>query len=204
MPKIEVEQDEYERLGRIQTVLRTIVGNPKSKLLMEQAHKIVDPQAVTPELDRETAIKEPVSALEKKFDEYIAKQESERAERDKKEKLDAISAKYDTQKYELLNGKLTGERWTDEGVKKLEAFMQERGLIDFDIAVPAFERIHPPPPPATPSSTRWDFTEVATGDADKDIKALLESRGQNEVLADKMAHDALREHRESMGLPQRR
>lgn len=204
MPKVEIEEDELQRLNRVQNTLRTIVGNPKAKVLLEQAHKLVDPQAVTPELDRINEIKEPVSAVEKKLDEFIAAQKTEREEREKKEKLDALSQKYEQQKQQLLSGALTGERWTDEGVKKLEAFMQERGIIDFDIAVPAFERLHPPPPPATPSSTRWDFTEVGTGDADKDIKALLESRGNNEILTDKMAHDALREHREAMGLQSRR
>jgi hypothetical protein len=204
MPKVEIEEDELARLNRVQNTLRTIVGNPKAKVLLEQAHKLVDPQAVTPELDRINEIKEPVSVVEKKVDDFIAAQTKRDEEREKKEKLDALSAKYDRQKQQLISGTMTGEKWTDEGVKKLETFMQDRGIIDFDIAVPAFERLHPPPPPATPSSSRWDFTEIGTGDADKDLKAMLDSRGNNEVLTDKMAHDALREYREAMGLQSRR
>lgn len=204
MPKVEIEEDELARLTRVQNTLRKIVANPKAQGLLEQAHKIVDPEAATPTLDRENALKEPVSAVEKKLDDFIAAENKRREENEKKEKLDALSAKYEQQKQQLLSGTMTGEKWTDEGVKKIEAFMQERGIIDFDIAVPAFERLHPPPPPATPSSSRWDFTEIGTGDADKDLKALLESRGQNEILTDKMAHDALREHREAMGLQSRR
>ena len=195
MPKVEIEQDELDRLNRVQNTLRSIVGNSKAKALLEEAHKLVDPKAITPELDRMREIKEPVSSLEKKFDDYVAKQEAERAEREKKEKLDAL-----TSAHERGKAKLRSEKWTDEGIKKLEDFMAEKGIIDFDVAIPAFEAKYPPPPPATPSSTRWDFAEIGTGEADKDIKALLESKGQNEVLADKMAHDALKEHRSAMGL----
>ena len=199
MPKIEIEQDELDRLNRVQNTLRTIVANPKSKALLEEAHKIVDPQAVTPELDRINAIKEPVSAVEKKLDAFIKAQEDDKAEREKQAKLAKLTADR-----EAGIAKLRSERWTDEGIKKLETFMDEKGILDVEVAAAAFERLHPPATPAPPSSTRWDFTEVGAGDADKDIKGLLESRGNNEILADKMANDALREHRASMGLQHNR
>lgn len=198
MPKIEVDEDEYQRLQRVQTTLRSIATNDKAKVLLQQAHKIVDPSAVTPDLDRQREINEPLEALKKEFEDYKTKAAEERAEREKKEKLDDLSRRYEAGKADLRR-----QNWTEEGIKKLEDFMNEKGIIDFDVAVPAFEKKFPPPPPATPSSGRWDFTDIPTDQADENIKKLLESRGANESLADKMAHDALREFRSDMGLQRR-
>ena len=44
------------------------------------------------------------------------------------------------------------EGYTDEGLRDLEQFMQDNGIADHALAMPAFERANPPPEPVMTSS----------------------------------------------------
>jgi hypothetical protein len=196
MPKIEVDEEEYQRTQRVMASLRKIADNPATRLKLQALHKEVEPTAPTPELDQARVLQEPLTKLQKDFDEYKAKQETEQAEREKKEKLAAL-----TGNWEAGRNALKRAGYTEEGIKNLEKFMEERGLIDHELAAAAHEKMFPPPPPATPSGVgAWNFLEVPD-DSDADIKKLIETRGQSEALADRMAHKALNEVR--AGQPRR-
>jgi hypothetical protein len=196
MPKIEVDEEEYQRTQRVMASLRKIADNPATRLKLQALHKEVEPTAPTPELDQAKILQEPLTKLQKDFDDYKAKQETEQAEREKKEKLAAL-----TGNWEAGRNALKRAGYTEEGIKNLEKFMEERGLIDHELAAAAHEKMFPLPPPATPSGVgAWNFLEVPD-DSDADIKRLIETRGQSEALADRMAHKALNEVR--AGQPRR-
>ena len=48
MAKIEVDEAEYNRMVALQGVASKIVANPSARKMLEQAHKLVDPNAPTP------------------------------------------------------------------------------------------------------------------------------------------------------------
>jgi hypothetical protein len=190
MPKIEVDEEEYQRTQRVMASLRKIADNPKTRLQLQALHKEVEPNAPTPELDQAKVLQEPLDKLKKDFDDYKAKQAEDALEREKKAKLSELTGRWESGRAALKR-----DGYTEEGLKKLEEFMEQNGLVDHALADKAYSAMHPPPTPAVPSGVgAWNFLEVPD-DSDADIKKLIETKGQSEALADRMAHKALNEMR---------
>ena len=80
MPKT-LEVDEAEWLGsqRLRDTLVKVANHPKAKLLLQEAHKLVDPAAITPDLDRKTEEDGRVNAVQKKLDDFLEAQAKEKA-----------------------------------------------------------------------------------------------------------------------------
>ena len=193
---IEVDEEQLLQDKKLRDTVATMMRHPKAKLLVQEAHKMVDPNAVTPDLDQAKIAYEPVQELSKKFDEFVAETKKEKTEREAADKL----AKLNTD-YEKGRSGLKAQKWTDDGIKKLEEFMEQKGILDHEIAAAAFEKLHPPQTPVVPGgSGAWNFMEMPTDGADADLKKLIESKGENNLLIDKMAHDAINEVR---GQPRR-
>jgi hypothetical protein len=71
--------------------------------------------------------------------------------------------KADRDRHRLENQWLSGRQklrdagYNDEGITKVEDFMEKRGVADHEIAMAAFERENPPPKPVATGGTRWNF-----------------------------------------------
>jgi hypothetical protein len=191
MPKmVEIDEEQLLRDKNLRAQVERIMGNPDARLLVEQAAKLVDPNAKTPTLDQKKIVEEPVSKLEAKMDAFIAAQNKDREEREAKAKREEIHN-------QVTSGlaRLRAAGWTDDGVKGVEKLMEEKGLLDVDIAAAFFEKQHPPQAPIKSGGTgAWNFLDQAP-EGDADLKKLVENRGQSEGLIDKMAMDALAEIR---------
>lgn len=186
MPVVEVDENELVYLRRIGGVASKIMSNPEGKKLLERAHKLVDPNAATPALDQEHMIREPVNAALKRVEQLEAELKAERDEREKAEKLNGLQRTIDEG-----FAKLRGDGWQEDGIKKVDEFMKERGIVDPLIAAAYVEKTMPPSQPATPSGgTSWNFIE-SVQDGEADLKKLIESKGNYEPLVDKMAREAL-------------
>jgi hypothetical protein len=191
MPKM-VEIDEVELLQsqKLRDTVAKIMAHPEAALKVEEAYKMVDPKAVTPRLDQAKVAKEPVEAVQKQLDDLkasIAKEQSERADAAKRSELLAS----------VQSGlaRLRANGWTDDGIKGVEKIMEEKGILDADIAAAYFEKMHPPQSPVTPGgNSAWNFMDQAP-DGDADLKKLVETKGEHEGLIQKMAFDALNEVR---------
>jgi hypothetical protein len=197
MPKIEIDEDEFNRLNALRGVAAKIVANPAAKKLLEQAHKTVDPNAVTPTLDAEASINNPIEELRKEFRETVGQLTKSQEEKERQARINEIASKQSTDKANLRK-----EGYTDEGVKAVEKIMEEKGLLDVMDAVAIFERNNPPPTPATPGVGSWGFSDM-NGESDKNIQDLITTRGQNDQIADRMAREALNEFRGAMSIGRR-
>jgi hypothetical protein len=63
-------------------------------------------------------------------------------------------------------------------------------------AVAIFERRNPPTTPIAPGgSGAWNFMDDASGDADADIKKMIETKGNSEALLNSMVNKTLQEVR---------
>ena len=51
MATIEIDESELGNLKKIQATIAKISTNPEGKRLLQKAHKLIDPNAVTPDLD---------------------------------------------------------------------------------------------------------------------------------------------------------
>ena len=196
MPKtIEVDEAEYNQMVALRGVASKIVANPAARKRLEEAHKMVDPNAATPLLDQETQQLAPVKELEKQVNERIAKFEKEQEDKKREETLAAIA-----KRQEDGFAALRRDGFLDEGIEKVKKLMEDKGLLDPRDAAAIFLRDNPPQMPATPSGgmtgTAWGFADV-NAESDKSIQELIATKGGSESLADRMAIAALNDFRSS-------
>ena len=186
----EIDEVELMRLRKQDQTVHALMANPKAKKKIFEAYKDVVPDAKIPELEMEEAARAPVMQLEKTVQELQKQLADDKAEREKQMKFDALNGSI-----ESGMSKLRRDGWTDEGLGEVKKLMEERGIIDPEIAAAYYEKQHPPQVPATPRGTGgWNFVEQVQ-DGEKDLKQLIDTRGNSEALADKMARDALNEFR---------
>jgi hypothetical protein len=198
MATVELDEVELMRLRKQDTTIQALMQNPKAKRKIFEAYKDVVPDAKIPELEMEAAAKAPVEALEKEFKEFRDEVAKERAEREKNDRLNALNGSV-----ESGMTKLRRAGWTDDGLAEVRKLMDDRGILDPEIAAAYYEKQHPPAAPATPSGIGgWDFTSAPAED-DSYTKLLLSSKSaaDNEQLAMNEAKKALNEFR---GAQQRR
>lgn len=195
MANVEIDETEYVRAQSLTRLAKNIMAHPDAKKLLQRAHKLVDPNAVTPDLDAEAAVDSKVASVAEELKALKAERaaEKEAAEREK------VVSKV-TQSVEKGFDTLRRQGWTEDGINGVRSLMEEKGLLDVEDAATLFEKRNPPPAPATPSgSGAWNFLEMPTDGAD-DLKQLISSRGENEQLLRKMTNDALTDVR---GTPRR-
>jgi len=193
MAKIEVDEAEYNNMVALRGVAAKMVAKPESRRLLEQAQKLIDPNAPTPLLDQEAAQLAPVKELEKTVNERIAKFEKDREDERREQTLASINNKQESAFARLKSQ----HHYTDEGVKAVRELMEAKGLLDVDDAVAIFERANPPQVPATPSGItgdKWNFTDTSDPGTDKAIADLIASKGEGSVadsVVGRMANETL-------------
>jgi len=191
---IEVDEDTYNRQQAVMATLTKVAQHPKAKLLLQQAHREVDPQAIAPDLDRDKAENEKVSALQKEFADYKAEQEKLRAKELQDRSLAEMTAKIEGGLARLKRD----YRLTDEGVAHVRKIMEDEGIVNPDAAYAVFEKRNPPDMPATPrgGSGPWNFLDIPDqGDGTAYAKKLLDTHrpgaGGGELVLDREVHAAL-------------
>lgn len=183
---IEIDENDYKQLQQLRGIAAAMQKNPRSARLLEQAYKVVDPNAKTPLADQDATVNAPFAELQKEIADLKAAREAEKAELEQNRKLLSIQNNIDGGM-----AKLRRAGWQDEGIDSLRKFMEEKGVIDVEVAAAAFERLHPPAEIARPSgSGAWNFIENVQ-DGEGDLKKLIETKGEYNPLVDKMAHEAL-------------
>lgn len=191
MPKVEVDETEILEMRRMKGVLAAITADPKRKARLEMLHKEVDPNVPTPTNDMFKPVDDAVSAVSKQIADLTKQLADEKVENERKSNLLALTSRVDSG---LASLKQAG--WLDEGVAKVKAIMEEKGLLDVEDAVAIFERRNPPPAAVAPSgSGAWNFLDDATNDADADIKKMIETKGNSESLLSSMVNKTLGEIR---------
>lgn len=194
MPKVvEVDEAEYNQMVALRTVAGKIVANPAARRQLEQAHKLVDPNAATPLLDQERLQNEPLTALKTEMQARIDALQKERDDEKRENALTAIAGRQTAD-----FAKLRKEGYTDEGIAAIQKLMEDEGITKVNNAVAIFERNNPPQMPSTPqggmTGTSWGFADV-NADTDKMIQELIGSKGNNEAVTDRMAAAALQDFR---------
>ena len=192
MPMVEVDEVQLQQSHRLKQTMENWLKNPKAKRKILEAVKDADPNARIPELEIEEAARAPVMALETQVAELTKQIATDKADREKEAKLNALSGNVEKGK-----AKLRKEGWTDEGVAAVEKLMEEKGILDVEIAAAFYEKQHPPQAPATPSGVgSWNFMEPVS-EEDAYTKAIVASKeaANNEQLVMREANKALQEFR---------
>jgi len=193
MPQIEIDEAELLRLRRTGEVVASMYKSPSAKRKLLEALKDVRPDdPAVKELEQPDPVMDRFSALEKANADLRKQIEDDKAEREKNAKLDAIQREQNAGFDQLRR-----EQWTDDGIAKIKAVMEEKGILDVAIAANWVKSQMPPPADiAMPGGTSgWNFADALATESDADLKRLIETKGENEGLLRKMAGEAIAEVR---------
>jgi hypothetical protein len=201
MPKIEVDEEQWNAAQRTLGIVRKIASNPENARVIEAMHKKIDPNVATPLSDADRIANERVTGLEKQLADM--KKEQEDARKKDEEERTVLASKG---RWEAGRQKLREQGFSDAAIDKIEKeIMEPKGMIDHEDALVLYEKKNPPPAPIMPgSSGAWNFLETPAEDKDSDIKRLIDTRGNSDLVVDKMARDALNDFRQQVAQANRR
>lgn len=191
---IEVDEEEFLRNEKLRQEVATIWANPEAKKLIQRAQKLVNPKAVTPDLDRDEHDNEKLKSVNEKLDAMAKLLADQQEAADREKKLAAFEAKV-----ESGIAKLRAQGWTQEGIDGVRKLMEDKGLPDPEDAAILFERLHPPQTPISTGASSF-FDIVNPQDNDDFLKAMMASKGESDGAVSKKVAETLGELR---GQPRR-
>jgi hypothetical protein len=197
MALTEVDEVELLRLRRLGETVGQMTKSPTAKRKLLEALKDVRPDDPSvKELERPDPVEQRFEELAKSNAEMRKQIEDDKAEREKNTKLDSIKRQQDEG-----FARLRQARWTDDGIAKVKAVMEEQGILNVEIAAKWIESQMPPSAePVMPGGHGgWNFADALATETDADLKKLIESRGDNDGLLRKMAGEAINEVRGQSG-----
>lgn len=168
MANVEIDENELAALRRYATVADKMAKHPEARKLVQQAALLADPDSVGSEPRIRAEMSEFAQSIR---DELKADREARAKDAEEKQ------AQENTRALEIrwARGKSTARDagYTDEGLDKLEKWMEDHSIADHALAMPAFERENPPPEPIMTGGQRWDFAAPETRQ-DVSLKSLFE------------------------------
>lgn len=171
MPQITDAQ--LAEFQNVDTFVRRALAHPKHRRKILEVQKGLNPDTAIPEIDESDPLHAKLQALEERLD-----------ERENAEQTRALSTNWSA-------GRERARRrgFSDDGLAKLETFMEQRGILSHDDAAVLWEHENPPPTPAQGSSGGWNFF-VPPADASPDLKLLYD--GNDEAFLAQAIPDTLR------------
>jgi hypothetical protein len=187
---LEVDEATWNQREALFQAASRMYADPKAKLLLEQAQKIVNPAAPTPAIDAHTAQNQPLEEIRAEMAAMKKAREDEAAAR-KIEESAAATRRMQDEGFAHLRS----QHYTSDGIAAVEKLMTEKGILDPRDAAVLFERYNPPQSVATPGGTGGFNFLGGVKDDEVDLKKLIETRGENVPLLDKMINETLNEMR---------
>lgn len=183
----ELDENQYAEWQRHQQVLALIDKNPEAKKLIQKAVLIGAPEMAGTEPRIRDENEQFKGEITSKLDAFLDEQRKDREDRKADEAKRAMESDW-------LSGrrKLREQGYDDVGVEKIEEFMEKRGVADHEIAMAAYERENPPPPPIATGGSRWNFFDQRDA-GNLGLDALL--KGDDEGFLAQALPIALREGR---------
>jgi hypothetical protein len=197
--KVEIDETQLGSLQNTAKIVQKMLGNPKTRRKVLEAYKEAVPDATVPELEATAPFEDRITGLEKTVTDFI----KEMKESNEKEKTESQLAKLKAQVAE--GHKLLKDRgYTPDGIKLIDEFRDQKGLVEYEDAIRLWELDHPAPQVSDPGDARnMNLLGLMQNEADKNdfYKKLWESQGENNAAVDHAAQSILSELR---GAPQRR
>jgi hypothetical protein len=179
MPEIsDAQLAEYQN---VDAFVRRALGSPKHRRRVLEIQKDFHPETSIPEIDESDPIREDVASLRAEWQKDRDERDQKDAAREEQARLSQLSSKWTA-------GQTVARKkgYADEGLSKLEKFMEEQGILNHEAAIPYYEQLNPPPTQAISSGTRWDFFGPQPADT-PDLKLLFDGHDEqwlNQVIPD--------------------
>jgi hypothetical protein len=169
MPPVEIDETELANFRNIQQVLAQIERNPQARALAQQAVSIAAPERAGPEIKLRADFGQAIGEIKEMISGFAENQKKEKEEADAAKSREALERRWVSGRTKARDAGYN----TKEGLDALESFMEEKGIADHEVAIPAFERLHPPPEPVMTGGNGWNFFAPETKEA-PDLKPLFD------------------------------
>ena len=190
MATVEIDELQLKNMERVRETLAKINSNPEGKRLLQKAQKLIDPNAITPDLDADDAKAKVDTEWQKKFEELQASIQADKEKRDNDAALAQANSKWEDGRKSLRD-----RGYTPEGIEAVEKQMQEKGIANHVIMANHLEKENPPQDVLTPRAFgSFNFVEQPKEDDDF-LKSMLTSRGNDDNAVIKQAAEAINEIR---------
>ncbi len=187
MPKIEIEESEYQSLQRVANVANVIGKDPDRRRRLQE----LAAEAMPEEAGDLPLIRKELSTFQQTIRDELKADREARAEKEDKEASERATKDLE-QRWLTGRGRLRDDGYTDEGLEKLEAWMEKNGVANHSIAAAAYERENPPPPPVETGGSSWNFFDQRDN-PESGLEMLL--KGDDEGFLRKQIDTSLKEVR---------
>ena len=174
MALVEIDETELVNYRNITGAVQKMLADPRTRGKLLEAQKTINPNAVIPELDAQKPVFDAVNGLKDELKALKEQRDADKAEADKEKTLTNLKNQWEA-------GRVKARRagYTAEGIAQLEAFMEEKGVGDHEIAMPAFERMNPPSSAVDATgAAKFDPFQSMKSEGD-DMKLLLDGDDQH-------------------------
>lgn len=188
MALVEIDETELANYRQLADSYNKALRHPKARpLLIDAIAEVNDQVANAPDrlIRQELAARD--SAINEKLDKFIEGLSTREQQREEHEKISGLER-------DLAAGRQIARAagYTADGLKELEEFKAEAGILDYGDAIAAYERRNPPPTPVATGGNRWDFLSVPESEL-PDLKPLLE--GNEDAFLNRTISQTLRDIR---------
>lgn len=174
----EVDEAELVALRRNSTLLDRAM-NSKAREQLLRALKVGTPDLPVPEIDAKEPVMEAIGQVNTSIAEMRKLIDDDKAAREDEKRMAKLNAQWSAGRV-----KAAKEGYDGDALKALEDFMQEKGIAEHEIAIPAFERMHPPSAPIISSSNKFDFFNKPNADSSDQLMKKLWSGDSDGFLND--------------------
>jgi hypothetical protein len=186
---VELTDQQFAALTNAAKFLEEAASKPETRREFEKMAKKLRPEiTTTDDLAEQYAapIAEKLEATNKRLDDWLASQETEKTEAAQRVADEARDAAF---------GRLRADGFTDEGLEKIKGIMIDRSIPDPEAAAALYEKQNPKPVEGTSSwePANWDIKGRAV---DVDIEGLFKDP---DGWSDRLVYDVLRDERSKAG-----
>lgn len=173
MAMIEIDETELANYRQLADVANKALRHPKARsLYIDALAEVNDQVANAPDRLIRKEIDERLGGITEKLDGFMAEFKTEREKEKESAQIRELEANLKAGR-EIARSR----GYTGDGLKVIEEFKADHGILDYEDAIAAYERRNPPPTPISTGSARWDFLSVPEEEA-ADLKPLMEGNDE--------------------------
>lgn len=140
MAKVEIDETALQQYGQVAAFVKAALDNPETRNDVLKIQKRLNPKAVIPEIDTQDKVAAALEGIQKQIADDRAERQKEKADAEEAAARSRLATKWTAgQEFAKENG------YSEEGLGKLEEFMQAEGISSHQHAMAAFERLNPRP-----------------------------------------------------------
>lgn len=174
---VEVDEDILVALRNRSGLLDKTLSNPKTRESLLRSIKAANPELPVPEIDAAQPINDALTKMNEQFADIRKELKEEKNARETAERNALLSHEWG-----LGRSKANKAGYAGDSLDALEKFMEEKGVADHEVAMAAFEKLHPQAKPVVNSGNRFDFFNKSAVKNNENLTELWKTGDENAFL----------------------